>query len=53
MARYTRRGIGIAGSGRFSVDTLPEFLHFIGVALHALCLNGFCRLAYLMRIAMA
>jgi len=33
----TGRGIGIACSGRLSVDALPEFLYFVCVALRAFC----------------
>lgn len=44
MAGHAGRRIRVAGRGRLSVDTLTEFLHFIGVTLRALCGRGLgCR----------
>ena len=36
MAGHTAWCVLVTGGGRLSMNALPEFLHFIGVALHAL-----------------
>jgi hypothetical protein len=53
MAGEACWSIRIASGSGFTVDARPEFFYFIGMALHALCGNNFCRLRNLMRIAMA
>ena len=53
VAGNARRRIRVAGSGRLSVDALPELLHFIGMALCALCRGHLRRRHHLVMIAVA
>ena len=53
MAGETVRRIQIACRGRFSVNALLEFLHFIGMALRALCRCHLGRRCHLVGIAVA
>jgi hypothetical protein len=53
MAGHAGRRIRVAGRGRLSVDTLTEFLHFIGVTLRALCGRGLGRRGHFVVIAVA
>ena len=53
MAGHAGRRIWVAGRGRFSVDTLTEFLHFIGVTLRTLCGHGLGRRGHFVVIPVA
>jgi len=53
MAGNAVRGVRVASGGRLSVDALPEFLHFIGVTLRALCRHRLGRGRDLVWIAVA
>jgi hypothetical protein len=53
MAGHAFGRIRIACRSRLAVNALPEFLHFIGMTLRALCGRYFGRLSHLMVIAVA
>src|ERR1022692_1533398 len=53
MAGHAARGVRVACCRRLSVYALLEFLHFIGVALRALCWRRLGRSCHLMWIAVA
>ena len=53
MAGHAGRSIRVAGRGRLSVDTLTEFLPFIGVTLRALCGRSLGRRGHFVVIAVA
>ena len=53
MARNAIRCVRLAQGSRFPVDTLPEFLDFIGMALRAHRRRDLSCADYFVRIAMA
>jgi len=46
-------GVRVTRCGRFSMNALPEFLYFIGMALRALCRRQWSRGYYFVMAAMA
>jgi hypothetical protein len=53
MAGHAARGVRVARRRRLSVYALPEFLHFLGMALRAFCRRRLGRSCHLMWIAVA